>query len=132
MESEIELVFLLHSPCPIMLTKCMRSALHGSDAFHRMFTLNIPLSLTNNLQPIIAIWFNVEPILLALNQKPEVARIASIYLRWGTLGLPAYSFNLISRYIVKSRLCDIRAKGSLACVDDIFSLKACFKFQRKS
>ncbi|KAN0092817.1 MatE domain containing protein [Tylopilus felleus] len=53
--------------------------------------------------PIIAIWFNVEPILLALNQKPEVARIASIYLRWGTLGLPAYSFNLISRRYFQSQ-----------------------------
>ena len=52
------------------------------------------------MQPILAIWFNAEPILLALNQEPEVARLAGIYLRWASLGLPAYTFNCISRYYI--------------------------------
>lgn len=64
------------------------------------------------------IWFNAEAILLGLKQDPEVARLASLYLKWVSLGLPgmsilllfpeeiflnnlffvAYTFNLISRY----------------------------------
>jgi MATE family multidrug resistance protein len=62
------------------------------------------------------IWFNAEGILLGLKQDPEVARLAALYLRWVSLGLPgmsillmfseyilnklfaAYAFNLISRY----------------------------------
>ncbi|EIW79476.1 multidrug Oligosaccharidyl-lipid polysaccharide flippase [Coniophora puteana RWD-64-598 SS2] len=47
--------------------------------------------------PILAIWFNSEPILLLLRQDPEVAHLASVYLKWESLGLPAYTFNCISR-----------------------------------
>ena len=63
------------------------------------------------------IWFNAESILIFLNQEPEVAHLAAIYLRWASLGLPgivltflflsfrsvtnnndlAYAFNCISR-----------------------------------
>lgn len=48
-------------------------------------------------KPIFAIWFNAEAILLGLKQDPEVARLASIYLKWIAIGLPAYAFNAISR-----------------------------------
>jgi Na+-driven multidrug efflux pump len=34
------------------------------------------------------VWFNAEPILLFLDQEPEVAHLAAIYLRWLALGLP--------------------------------------------
>ena len=34
------------------------------------------------------VWFNAETILLSLWQEPEVAHLASIYLRWVSLGLP--------------------------------------------
>jgi MATE family multidrug resistance protein len=51
---------------------------------------------------MLALWFRAEPLFLALNQEPEVARLAGIYLRWASLGLPAYTFNCISRYILKS------------------------------
>ena len=40
------------------------------------------------------IWLNAEPILLFLNQEPEVAHLASIYLRWASLGLPGIVLNL--------------------------------------
>ncbi len=43
------------------------------------------------------IWFNAEAILLSLRQDPEVAHLASVYLRWVSLGLPAYAFNCTSR-----------------------------------
>ncbi|KZP13415.1 MATE efflux family protein [Athelia psychrophila] len=49
------------------------------------------------LIPIFAIWFNAEPILLMLKQDPEVAALAGSYLRWLSIGLPAYTFNSISR-----------------------------------
>ncbi|KAF8442401.1 mate-domain-containing protein [Boletus edulis BED1] len=66
------------------------------------------------LIPIIAIWFNAESILLALNQEPEVARLAAIYLRWASLGLPACTFNCISRrYFQSQGLFDIPTKITL-------------------
>ena len=63
------------------------------------------------------IWLNAESILIFLNQDPEVAHLAAIYLRWASLGLPgmiltstssvfcavannndlAYAFNCVSR-----------------------------------
>ncbi|KAI9570518.1 mate-domain-containing protein [Boletus coccyginus] len=66
------------------------------------------------LIPILAIWLKAEPILLALNQEPEVARLAGIYLRWASLGLPAYTFNCISRrYFQSQGLFDIPTRITL-------------------
>ena len=39
-------------------------------------------------QPTFMIWFNAESILILLNQEPEVAHLAAVYLRWASLGLP--------------------------------------------
>ena len=50
-------------------------------------------------QPIILIWFNSEAILLGLKQDPEVAHLAATYLKYAVIGLPAYTFNAISRYV---------------------------------
>ena len=53
-----------------------------------------PFQLTNtnftSLQPTVAVWLNAEVILLFLQQSPEVASLAAIYLKWSLLGLPAY------------------------------------------
>ena len=38
------------------------------------------------------IWLNAESILLLLNQDPEVAHLAAVYLRWASLGLPGNGF----------------------------------------
>ncbi|KAG8213055.1 MATE efflux family protein [Butyriboletus roseoflavus] len=66
------------------------------------------------LIPILAIWLRAEPILLALNQEPEVARLAGVYLRWASLGLPAYTFNCISRrYFQSQGLFDIPTRITL-------------------
>lgn len=51
-------------------------------------------------QPILFVWFNAESILLALRQDPEVARLAALYLKWLSIGLPAHAFNAVSRYAV--------------------------------
>ncbi|KAK7031271.1 ethionine resistance protein [Paramarasmius palmivorus] len=56
-----------------------------------------------SLVPMLFIWLNAEPILLSLKQEPEVAHLAAVYLRWMTLGLPAYAFNLISRRYFQSQ-----------------------------
>jgi multidrug resistance protein, MATE family len=49
------------------------------------------------------IWLHAESILLALKQDPEVAHLAADYLKWAVLGLPAYSFNTISRRYFQSQ-----------------------------
>jgi len=48
-------------------------------------------------QPIIFVWFNAESILLFLHQQPDVAHLAAVYLKYASIGLPAYAFNCISR-----------------------------------
>ncbi|KAI0341507.1 MATE efflux family protein [Trametopsis cervina] len=55
------------------------------------------------LVPITAIWLNSEAILLALKQDPEVALLAATYLKWAVFGLPAYTFNTISRRYFQSQ-----------------------------
>jgi multidrug resistance protein, MATE family len=47
------------------------------------------------VQPIFAIWLNAEILLLALQQEPEIAHLAGLYLKWFSLGLPAYAANCI-------------------------------------
>ena len=55
------------------------------------------------LIPIASIWFNAEYLLLLLRQDPDVASLSALYLRWALLGLPAYSFNQISRRYFQSQ-----------------------------
>ncbi|THH17466.1 hypothetical protein EW146_g3355 [Bondarzewia mesenterica] len=47
--------------------------------------------------PIFVIWFKSEAIFLLLGQDAEIAHLASLYLRWLSLGLPAEVFNAIAR-----------------------------------
>ncbi|KAI0031948.1 MATE efflux family protein [Vararia minispora EC-137] len=56
-----------------------------------------------SLIPIYVIWFNAEAILLLLRQDLEVARLAAVYLRYVSIGLPAYAFNGISRRYFQSQ-----------------------------
>ncbi|KAF4581321.1 hypothetical protein EYR40_002909 [Pleurotus pulmonarius] len=55
------------------------------------------------LVPILGIWLNAEGLLLFLKQDPEVARLAAVYLRWISFGLPAYAFNCVSRRYFQSQ-----------------------------
>ena len=55
------------------------------------------------VKPIAIVWADSEAILLALKQDPEVAHLAATYLRWAILGLPAYTFNAISRRYFQSQ-----------------------------
>lgn len=61
------------------------------------------------------LWFNAEPCLVLLRQDLEIAHMASVYLRWISLGLPgnlidnsfhdiihdikAYTFSYVSRCV---------------------------------
>lgn len=62
----------------------------------------------------MAIWLNSESILLALKQDPEVAHLAATYLKYSLIGLPAYAFNSISRYVTRPLM------HSRACSDFTF------------
>ncbi|KAG1773613.1 MATE efflux family protein [Suillus placidus] len=68
-----------------------------------LWTQRMTIVVAVTLIPMFAIWFNAEPILLLLRQEPEVARLAGIYLKWASLGLPAYAFNCISRRYFQSQ-----------------------------
>ncbi|KAG8732672.1 hypothetical protein FRC12_019173 [Ceratobasidium sp. 428] len=47
--------------------------------------------------PILCIWNGAESILLVLRQEPEIAHLAGLYLKWLSIGLPAYAFNSVTR-----------------------------------
>jgi MatE len=50
-----------------------------------------------NCQPVYLLWFNAETVLLFLRQQPDVAHLAAVYLKYASIGLPAYAFNCLSR-----------------------------------
>ncbi|KAJ7145135.1 multidrug Oligosaccharidyl-lipid polysaccharide flippase [Mycena crocata] len=62
-----------------------------------LWTQRMVLIQAISLIPMFSIWLLSESFLLWLKQDPEVAHLAAIYLRWLSLGLPAYAFNCISR-----------------------------------
>ncbi|OJA16522.1 hypothetical protein AZE42_00654 [Rhizopogon vesiculosus] len=68
-----------------------------------LWTQRMMVVTSATLIPMFAIWFNAESILLFVRQEPEVARLAGIYLKWASLGLPAYAFNCISRRYFQSQ-----------------------------
>ncbi|KAG8887704.1 hypothetical protein FRB98_009149 [Tulasnella sp. 332] len=67
-----------------------------------LWTLRMTVVVAATLVPIYCIWMASENILLLLRQDPEVARLASLYLRWMSLSLPAYAFNYIVRKYYQS------------------------------
>ncbi|KAF8880025.1 mate-domain-containing protein [Infundibulicybe gibba] len=68
-----------------------------------VWTQRMAVIVAASLIPMFFVWFNATPILLALKQDPEVVHLASIYLRWASLGLPAFAFNSISRRYYQSQ-----------------------------
>lgn len=76
-----------------------------SDTPHMvgLWTQRMVLMTSFALVPILFIWFNAEPVLLLLKQDPEVAHLAGVYLKHASWGLPAYTFNCISRRYFQSQ-----------------------------
>ncbi|KAF8736131.1 hypothetical protein AX14_000853 [Amanita brunnescens Koide BX004] len=68
-----------------------------------LWTQRIAVVTAFALIPMYLIWFSAEGLLLSLKQDPAVAHLAAVYLRWMSLGLPAYSFNNISRRYFQSQ-----------------------------
>ncbi|KAI0795658.1 MATE efflux family protein [Abortiporus biennis] len=68
-----------------------------------LWSQRMAVVMAATLIPIIFIWFNSEAILLGLKQEPEVAHLAATYLKWAVIGLPAYTFNAISRRYFQSQ-----------------------------
>ncbi|KAG6919098.1 hypothetical protein DXG01_009351 [Tephrocybe rancida] len=63
------------------------------------------------LVPVCLIWYNAEPIFLALRQDPEVAHLAAAYLRCMSLALPAVAWNILSRrYFQCQRLFSVQTR----------------------
>ncbi|EIN09142.1 MATE efflux family protein [Punctularia strigosozonata HHB-11173 SS5] len=68
-----------------------------------LWSQRMAVVMAATLIPILVIWFNAESILLALKQDSDVARLAALYLKYLSLGLPAYAFNCISRRYFQSQ-----------------------------
>ncbi|PPQ85010.1 hypothetical protein CVT25_010399 [Psilocybe cyanescens] len=64
----------------------------------------LPSAWTSPQPHLVGLWAQrMKSILIFLKQDPEVAHLASVYLRWVSLGLPAYAFNCISRRYFQSQ-----------------------------
>ncbi|KAI5994534.1 MATE efflux family protein [Pisolithus marmoratus] len=68
-----------------------------------LWTQRMTLLMCAVLIPVLALWLHAELILLGLNQDPEIAKLAGIYLKWAALGLPAYAFNCVARRYFQSQ-----------------------------
>lgn len=62
-----------------------------------LWTQRMVVVMSITIIPILFIWQCAEPILLVLRQEPEIARLAGLYLRWLSIGLPGYAFNVVVR-----------------------------------
>ncbi|KIM30491.1 hypothetical protein M408DRAFT_66438 [Serendipita vermifera MAFF 305830] len=67
----------------------------GTPSLVGLLTIRMTVIMAMVVVPIVALWMNAETILLTLRQEPEIAHLAGIYLKWFTLGLPAYAANAI-------------------------------------
>ncbi|RSH91040.1 hypothetical protein EHS25_010216 [Saitozyma podzolica] len=53
--------------------------------------------------PMFILWWNIEGVLLALQQEPAVAARASLYLRWLSFGIPGYGGNVVVKKYLQSQ-----------------------------
>jgi len=68
-----------------------------------LWTQRMAVVVAGFLIPVYFVWFNAESILLSLHQQPDVAHLAAIYLKYASIGLPAYAFNCVSRRYFQSQ-----------------------------
>ncbi|EGO31132.1 hypothetical protein SERLADRAFT_432789 [Serpula lacrymans var. lacrymans S7.9] len=84
----------------------------GSD--HHLATvwcLRTALITAIVLMPIVQLWFQAESLLLQIGQDPEVASLASQFLRFTAIGLPSYAFNEIAkRYLISQDLSSVHTR----------------------
>jgi MATE family multidrug resistance protein len=53
------------------------------------------------------VWFQAEGLLLFLQQEPEVAARAALYLRYLSVGIPGYALNTVMKKCVIPYPCQI-------------------------
>ncbi|KAH0578788.1 hypothetical protein H2248_002985 [Termitomyces sp. 'cryptogamus'] len=76
-----------------------------------LWTQRMAVVMICALVPVLIVWHKIETIFVALQQDREVSRLAALYLRWLSLGLPALIFNIISRrYFQSQRLLSVQPK----------------------
>ncbi|KAI0318084.1 MATE efflux family protein [Amylostereum chailletii] len=68
-----------------------------------LWSQRMTVVITVTLLPVFLMWFNSEAILLLLRQDADVAYLAALYLKYASIGLPAYAFNCISRRYFQSQ-----------------------------
>ncbi|KZV98699.1 hypothetical protein EXIGLDRAFT_763366 [Exidia glandulosa HHB12029] len=69
----------------------------GHPEFVGLWSQRMAVVITATLVPIIVLWFNAESVLLFLGQEAEVASLAALYLKWMSVGMPAYGLNAVIR-----------------------------------
>ena len=82
-----------HSILAVVVAASLIVCLYLYLSLHLIYTADLSIFL----QPIYFVWLNAEAILLFLHQQPDVAHLAAVYLKYASIGLPAYAFNCISR-----------------------------------
>ncbi|KAH7096099.1 MATE efflux family protein [Auriculariales sp. MPI-PUGE-AT-0066] len=83
----------------------------GNPEFVGLWAQRMTVIIVATLIPIMVLWLNVEGILLGLGQEPEVAALAALYLKWSSIGLPAYGVNCVTRrYFQSQGLFDVPTK----------------------
>lgn len=60
-----------------------------------LWTQRMCVVMAVSMIPMIALWLNIEGVLLFLHQEPEVANLAAQYLRCLTIGIPGYAANIV-------------------------------------
>ena len=77
-----------------------------------LHALRTAFLLTLQLVPQIFLFWHAEPLLLSLRQDPDVARLASDYLKVLSAGLPAYAyFECIKRWLQAQGACIFLSEG---------------------
>ncbi|WWC70853.1 uncharacterized protein I206_104805 [Kwoniella pini CBS 10737] len=68
-----------------------------------LWTQRMAVVLTVSMIPMFMIWWNIEGVLIALGQEPNVAKYASSYLRWLSLGIPGYGGNVLMKKYLQAQ-----------------------------
>ncbi|KAL7420831.1 ethionine resistance protein [Cryptotrichosporon argae] len=68
-----------------------------------LWTQRICVVMAVSTIPMYMLWWNIEGVLLALGQGPEIARLAGTYLRWLSIGIPGYGGNVVVKKFLQAQ-----------------------------
>ncbi|EJD39135.1 multidrug/Oligosaccharidyl-lipid/Polysaccharide flippase [Auricularia subglabra TFB-10046 SS5] len=75
----------------------------GNPQFVGLWSQRMTVVILATMLPILVLWLNAEGLLLLLGQKEDVAYLAALYLKWMSIGLPAYGLNAVIRRYFQSQ-----------------------------